>query len=154
MSAPLSQWFRPVSEGLEDLVTASRVSQRTYPNELIVFSATRPKVQHNMLVSLVRHYRQRYDNAKVVVKQLQAELAALQGQLALVAVTCTLDRLTCLIQSARSTRGYSRTPPRIPIANQMPIHEHGYTSTTSSASKRRRIDMETEWVHFDAHTFW
>ncbi|KAB5596430.1 Casein kinase 1 [Ceratobasidium theobromae] len=101
MSAPLSGWFVPVAESHENLATASRFQQNTF-------------------ISLIRHYRQRYDSAKLVIKQLQAELVALRGQ--------------------QPTQIYPTASPRPTMLEQRRAHDSEYDSTTSSGSKRRRLD--------------
>ncbi|CAE6520894.1 unnamed protein product [Rhizoctonia solani] len=103
MSSPVSEWFRPVADAHENLVMASRI-------------------QHNTFVALIRHYRQKYDTAKIMIKQLQAELASLRGQV--------------------GTQGYPAASPRLGPPEQRQVYQSGYASSTSSASKRRRIDME------------
>ncbi|KAH7340756.1 hypothetical protein B0J17DRAFT_332372 [Rhizoctonia solani] len=102
MASPVSEWFRPVADAHENLVMASRI-------------------QHNMFVALIRHYRQRYDTAKVMIKQLQAELVLLRGQIA---------------------QGYPTASPRPGPSEHRRTYESGYASSTGSASKRRRVDME------------
>ncbi|KDN51790.1 hypothetical protein RSAG8_00338, partial [Rhizoctonia solani AG-8 WAC10335] len=80
------------------------------------------RIQQNMFVALIRHYRQRYDTAKVMIKQLQTELASLRGQV--------------------SAQGHPGASPRLGPPEQRQMYESGYASSTGSASKRRRIDMD------------
>ncbi|ELU44718.1 hypothetical protein AG1IA_01259 [Rhizoctonia solani AG-1 IA] len=99
MSPPVSEWFRPLSDAHESLVMASRI-------------------QHNMFVALIRHYRQRYDAAKIMIRQLQTELESLRSQL------------------------YLAASPRLGILEQRDLYDNLYSSSSGSASKRRRIDVE------------
>lgn len=111
MSAPLSEWFRPLSESYDTLVMASRVQQ-------------------NMLMELVRHYRQKYEGAKGIVHKLQAEVSALRSQQ----------------EAQQAFRPASRPSASHFPLDQRPIHDSGYSSGHSSTSKRRRIEMETEYA--------
>ncbi|CAE6424268.1 unnamed protein product [Rhizoctonia solani] len=121
MSPPVSEWFRPLADAHENLVMASRI-------------------QHNMFVALIRHYRQRYDTAKVMIKQLQAELVSLRGQ---VSVYFAFYEITSLTRSVVSNpQGYQAASPQLGPLEQRGAYESGYTSSTGSASKRRRVDME------------
>ncbi|KAF8710914.1 kinase-like protein, partial [Rhizoctonia solani] len=103
MSPPVSEWFRPLSDAHESLVMASRI-------------------QHNMFVALIRHYRQRYDAAKIMIKQLQTELESLRSQV--------------------NSQRYLAASPRLGILEQRDLYENLYSSSSGSASKRRRIDVE------------
>ncbi|EUC62124.1 zinc-RING finger protein [Rhizoctonia solani AG-3 Rhs1AP] len=102
MPPPASEWFRPLGDTHQNLIMASRV-------------------QHDMFIALIQHYRRRYDTAKVMIKQLQAEVASLRGQVA---------------------QGYPGASPRLGPPEQRQTYESGYASSTGSASKRRRVDME------------
>ncbi|QRW27380.1 hypothetical protein RhiXN_01975 [Rhizoctonia solani] len=103
MSPPVSEWFRPLSDAHESLVMASRI-------------------QHNMFVALIRHYRQRYDAAKIMIRQLQTELESLRSQL--------------------NSQRYLAASPRLGILEQRDLYDNLYSSSSGSASKRRRIDVE------------
>ncbi|KAF8610522.1 hypothetical protein BDV93DRAFT_463498 [Ceratobasidium sp. AG-I] len=109
MSAPLSEWFRPLSESYDTLTMASRVQQ-------------------NMFTALIRHYRQKYETAKVMIHKLQAEISALRVQQEAPPIYRPASRLST---------------SHFPL-DQMPIHDSGYSSGHSSTSKRRRVDMETD----------
>ncbi|CAE6400624.1 unnamed protein product [Rhizoctonia solani] len=102
MSPPVSEWFRSLADTHESLIMASRI-------------------QYNTFTALIRHYQQRYDTAKVMIKQLQAELMLLRGQVA---------------------QGYPAISPRLGPPEQKRVYESGYASSAGSATKRKRDDME------------
>ncbi|QRV86146.1 casein kinase I [Ceratobasidium sp. AG-Ba] len=83
-------------------------------------------VQYNMLTELIEHYKRKYGAAKAVIMRLQGEVKSLQEQLEL--------------------QQNHQPPSHFPL-DQRPIHDSGYSSGHSSGSKRRRIDIESNY-HF------